>query len=40
METSEAEQRVRLSPELPSMEEYMKTRLGTSAVRLTTFFIE
>lgn len=40
METSEAEQRARLSPELPSTEAYMKTRMGTSAVNVTTFFNE
>ncbi|KAG6353738.1 hypothetical protein INS49_005447 [Diaporthe citri] len=40
METSEAEQRIRLSPELPSTEEYMRARLGTSAVNVASFFNE
>ncbi|KAK2595981.1 hypothetical protein N8I77_013493 [Diaporthe amygdali] len=40
MDTSEAEQRIRLSSELPSTKEYTRTRMGTSAVNVTTFFNE
>jgi len=38
METSELEQKRRLSPELPTVEEYSACRMGTSAVTVTTFF--
>lgn len=40
METSEVEQRIRLSSKIPSPEDYMKFRMGTSAVNVTTFFNE
>ncbi|KAF4831147.1 Pristinol synthase [Colletotrichum tropicale] len=35
-----AEQKRRLSPDLPSLEEYVETRMGTSAVNVTSFFNE
>ncbi|KAF4876890.1 Presilphiperfolan-8-beta-ol synthase [Colletotrichum siamense] len=34
------EQKRRLSPDLPSVEEYVETRMGTSAVNITSFFNE
>lgn len=40
METPEGEQRARLSSDLPSVDAYMRTRLGTSVVNVTTFFNE
>ncbi|KAJ0273315.1 hypothetical protein COL940_009941 [Colletotrichum noveboracense] len=40
MKTSEVEQKRRLSPDLPSVEEYVETRMGTSAVNVTSFFNE
>ncbi|KAF4808338.1 Presilphiperfolan-8-beta-ol synthase [Colletotrichum siamense] len=40
MKTSEVEQKHRLSPDLPSLEEYLETRMGTSAVNVTSFFNE
>ncbi|KAF4923082.1 Presilphiperfolan-8-beta-ol synthase [Colletotrichum viniferum] len=40
MKTSEVEQKRRLSPDLPSIEEYVETRMGTSAVNVTSFFNE
>ncbi|KAF5528452.1 Presilphiperfolan-8-beta-ol synthase [Colletotrichum aenigma] len=40
MKTSEVEQKRRLSPDLPSIEEYVETRMGTSAVNATSFFNE
>ncbi|KAK2758475.1 terpene synthase metal-binding domain protein [Colletotrichum kahawae] len=40
MKTSEVEQKRRLSPDLPSLEEYVETRMGTSAVNVTSFFNE
>ncbi|KAF5516045.1 Presilphiperfolan-8-beta-ol synthase [Colletotrichum siamense] len=38
--TSEVEEKRRLSPDLPSVEEYVETRMGTSAVNVTSFFNE
>lgn len=38
METSEVEQRCRLSPSLPTAERYISNRMGTSAVHVTSFF--
>ncbi|KAH0436035.1 terpene synthase metal-binding domain protein [Colletotrichum camelliae] len=40
MKTSEVEQKRRLSRDLPSLEEYVETRMGTSAVNVTSFFNE
>ncbi|KAF3804594.1 hypothetical protein GCG54_00012081 [Colletotrichum gloeosporioides] len=40
MKTSKVEQKRRLSPDLPSLEEYVETRMGTSAVNVTSFFNE
>ncbi|KAF5513373.1 Presilphiperfolan-8-beta-ol synthase [Colletotrichum fructicola] len=40
MKTSEVEQKRRLSPDLSSVEEYVETRMGTSAVNVTSFFNE
>ncbi|KAJ0154480.1 hypothetical protein CTA2_12990 [Colletotrichum tanaceti] len=40
METSEVEQQRRLSPKLPSTEEYLATRMGTGAVNVCTFLNE
>ncbi|KAJ0358817.1 hypothetical protein COL154_008858, partial [Colletotrichum chrysophilum] len=40
MKTSEVEQKRRLSPDLPSVEEYVETRMGTSTVNVTSFFNE
>ncbi|KAF2467746.1 terpenoid synthase [Lindgomyces ingoldianus] len=40
METSEVEQRRRLSEELPTLDEYITCRMGTSAVGVTSAFNE
>lgn len=40
METSEVEQRRRLSDDLPTMDEYITCRMGTSAVGVTSAFNE
>ncbi|TQN63795.1 (+)-eremophilene synthase [Colletotrichum shisoi] len=40
METSEVEQRRRLSSELPTTEEYLATRMGTGAVNVCTILSE
>ncbi|KAJ2983082.1 hypothetical protein NQ176_g946 [Zarea fungicola] len=40
IECSELEQSRRLSPDLPTIAEYQETRMGTSAVNITTFFNE
>ena len=39
-QTSELEQRRRLSPNLPTLAEYINCRQGTSAVGVTCFFME
>ncbi|ORX95690.1 isoprenoid synthase domain-containing protein, partial [Clohesyomyces aquaticus] len=40
METSEVEQRTRLSEDLPTMDQYITCRMGTSAVGVTSAFNE